>query len=383
MDKLELDSGHHHDRSCAIGGTDEQEETKSSPEYPRGALTVEKSSTCHCSNPAPTNSNSESSTGCSRDNPFVRELLGPDIDCVICSRLLLDPVTVPCGHSFCKQCLQRALDFANVCPSCRSVMHFDDLVTLPVSTVLRNIIETALPQEYSMRRREVEAEVEMSVTNLFCRMPLFVLNVVVFPGQESSYCIFEPRYRLMLRRVMQGSRRFGLVSLRRCAESNMEICDVGCVLEVTSCRRLPDGRSLIDTIGRERFRIVEREELDGYFIARTQRVQDEEPEPSEAISATQRARRLVLELLHNGGRGTGPSAVRALLEVGTVPDESVSASKFGMWLATRAIVDHDERQSLLEETNPVQRLVSIARMLEQENRVSSHPRSGQGDCALQ
>ena len=35
-------------------------------------------------------------------------------------RLLFQPVTVPCGHSFCRECLARLFDHSPYCPVCRA-----------------------------------------------------------------------------------------------------------------------------------------------------------------------------------------------------------------------------------------------------------------------
>lgn len=37
----------------------------------------------------------------------------------IFSRLLFEPVTTPCGHTFCLKCLERCLDHAPHCPLCK------------------------------------------------------------------------------------------------------------------------------------------------------------------------------------------------------------------------------------------------------------------------
>lgn len=43
------------------------------------------------------------------------------------------------------------------------------------------------------------------------RLPIFPLDIVCFPAQKFPMHIFEHRYRLMLKRVMRGSRKFGIV----------------------------------------------------------------------------------------------------------------------------------------------------------------------------
>lgn len=37
-----------------------------------------------------------------------------DFDCTLCLKLLYEPVTTPCGHSFCRSCLFQSMDRGNV-----------------------------------------------------------------------------------------------------------------------------------------------------------------------------------------------------------------------------------------------------------------------------
>jgi Lon protease-like protein len=47
--------------------------------------------------------------------------------------------------------------------------------------------------------------------------------------------------------------------------------DFGTMLEIKSVRILNDGRSMIETRGTYRFRIMERGTMDGYMVARIER----------------------------------------------------------------------------------------------------------------
>jgi hypothetical protein len=33
-----------------------------------------------------------------------------DFECTLCLKLLYEPVTTPCGHSFCRSCLHQSMD---------------------------------------------------------------------------------------------------------------------------------------------------------------------------------------------------------------------------------------------------------------------------------
>lgn len=88
------------------------------------------------------------------------------------------------------------------------------------------------------------------------RLPLFPLNVVLFPDAPMPLHIFEPRYRQLLSDCAEGDRRFGLC-LPGGEQSMPAAGTIGTVAEIVEAQALPDGRSNILVEGRERFRIVE------------------------------------------------------------------------------------------------------------------------------
>lgn len=81
----------------------------------------------------------------------------------------------------------------------------------------------------------------------------------------------QPRYRLMLRRCLASpTPRFGMVMPRQNANTT-DSNDYGTMLEIRSVQMLSDGRSMVETYGTFRFRILERGSLDGYSVARIER----------------------------------------------------------------------------------------------------------------
>ena len=85
------------------------------------------------------------------------------------------------------------------------------------------------------------------------RIPLFPLNVVLFPGAPLPLHIFEPRYRQMVKDCLEEKTEFGmLLSLPN------GVAHVGCTAEIVEvAKRYNDGRMDILTVGRVPFRVVE------------------------------------------------------------------------------------------------------------------------------
>lgn len=319
------------------------------------------------------------------DHSSLLASLADTFDCVLCSKLLFEPVTTPCGHTFCRGCLSRSIDHTDTCPLCRTVLHLEDPTALPISNILRNAIQICFPQEYDARRKEVE-ETTPSAENAMNRLPLFPLNAVVFPMQRFPMHIFEPRYRLMLRRIMQGSRKFGLIALKRTRDGSLALRDVGCVLEVTKADRFPDGRSLIETVARERFKVHDWDELDGYLVGRTDIYHDTEDTETEEVDEIEgKVRDIVEKLMEKGSRV--PTMQHALQRAGDVPKKSQGPGALGMWLAGMLVSDDNERQNMLEMRNSARRLREMMSILERFRESAAATAEANGDsgreCCIQ
>jgi Lon protease-like protein len=117
-------------------------------------------------------------------------------------------------------------------------------------------------------------------------LPLFPLNVVLFPGQTLPLHIFEPRYRIMIQRCVENSEPFGIVLAQN--EEPDEPCDIGTSARVTEVKRLPDGRMNILTLGEERFKLHDfRVGEDDYLIGDvTAYPFDESIAPAEDLTKT-------------------------------------------------------------------------------------------------
>ncbi|XP_069027074.1 LON peptidase N-terminal domain and RING finger protein 3-like [Embiotoca jacksoni] len=201
----------------------------------------------------------------------VGDLLDPaDLECSLCMRLFYEPVTTACGHTFCLQCLERCLDHNAKCPLCKEELSEYLVQRQYCKTVLmENLISKYLPSEL-MERQKIHQEEMAELSNLNKNVPIFVCTMA-FPTVPCPLHIFEPCYRLMIRRCMEtGTNCFGM-----CLGDNLKgFADYGCLLEIRAVKFFSDGRSVVDTIGRRRFKVIQHSERDGYNTADIEYLED-------------------------------------------------------------------------------------------------------------
>src|SRR5580658_1480734 len=126
-------------------------------------------------------------------------------------------------------------------------------------------------------------------------IPLFPLDVVLFPGTPLPLHIFEPRYKEMMAECLAQSRMFGVV---RALEQGL--ADVGCTAEIVSIvKEYPDGQLDLVTEGRRRFEIVGVNQERSFLQAEVLMIEDGPGAPSQADTA--RAVQLHSELLAIAG----------------------------------------------------------------------------------
>nr|WP_297805997.1 LON peptidase substrate-binding domain-containing protein [Tepidiforma sp.] len=88
-------------------------------------------------------------------------------------------------------------------------------------------------------------------------LPLFPLRTVLFPGMRLPLRIFEERYRVMIRELLENGGEFGVVLIREGPEVGPGAIpyDVGTAARLESCEETDGGRYLVTVRGTWRFRI--------------------------------------------------------------------------------------------------------------------------------
>lgn len=208
----------------------------------------------------------------------LREVTYQELDCLVCYNTMLEPTTTTCGHTFCRRCLARVMDHSNICPFCRRNLHISaSLQTNQCgNAILTSLLDGLCPDLVASRTAAVKSE-EQAGDEVF-NTPLFICTLAM-PAMPTFLHVFEPRYRLMMRRVLEGNRQFGMVMCNRTSSSQGELGTVpfleyGTLLEIVNYELLRDGRSFVETRGIGRFKVRAHGMLDGYNVASVERVED-------------------------------------------------------------------------------------------------------------
>jgi Lon protease-like protein len=182
-------------------------------------------------------------------------------------------------------------------------------------------------------------------------IPLFPLNIVLFPDGPLPLRIFETRYYDMVRRCMREGRGFGVVLIREGREVGPQATDVhevGTLAEITDFHQLSDGLLGLSCVGRQRFRILSRRrQTDGLNLGDVQWI-DAEP----LLSVPPRHARLAT-LLRN-----------VLPQLGEVYAQIEMRLEDAAWVGCRLAeilpIPVADKQSYLELVDPLERLDRLA-----------------------
>jgi len=179
-------------------------------------------------------------------------------------------------------------------------------------------------------------------------LPLFPLNVVLFPGMALPLRIFEQRYRLMISRCLEEQRPFGIVLIKKGREVGEPAVPfpVGTSARIEQVERLQDGRMNILTRGEGRFRVLEVVQNHPYLVGRVEEFPEpEENRGEELVEQVQQAYSEYVRTLI-GLRGGWVRDV-------STPKDPVSLSYF---VAHTLRIELPNKQRLLETPNAHERL---------------------------
>ena len=188
-------------------------------------------------------------------------------------------------------------------------------------------------------------------------LPLFPLpEVVLFPNEVLPLHIFEARYRLMLKSVLETDSLFGVV---KWDPNTKSMANVGCCAHIIKHQTADDGRSNIITIGQQRFQVLEIVRSTPFYTAIVSWIDDE---ISQNLQDLDILRDSVIQALHDVVNLTSKLTNSQKILPDKLPNNPMELS---FWIGAHLGGPvSDEQQRLLEEKDTYIRLQREFEMLD-------------------
>jgi hypothetical protein len=195
-------------------------------------------------------------------------------------------------------------------------------------------------------------------------LPIFPLGSVLFPGVSMPLHVFEDRYRLLVRTLLddvsEGDRAFGIVAIREGYEVGSRgvhsVQRVGCEAKLTAVEPLDDGRFDIEVLGGRRLRVDAIDPSGDYMVGEVAWLP--EPTGTTADVAARTARSTF------GRYRAELSEVRGVHVLGG--DLPTSPVPLSYALAATCLLTLQQRQRLLEVGDAASRLRLLSNLMRHE-----------------
>src|ERR1700736_1052095 len=193
-------------------------------------------------------------------------------------------------------------------------------------------------------------------------LPLFPLNVVLFPHMALPLHVFEQRYRQMIGDCLEEGHSFGVVAIREGSETGPSTpYDVGTLAKIVRIDRLDDGRMNLLVMGASRFAVVRTADDRPYLRGEIRII----PESGDDLDATARLTEVTAVSFRQYS-----NLLREL--VGRQPDEAeppMEPELLSYLIAAALNLQVPEKQTLLAEPRTDARLGLEVVMLRKESRL--------------
>lgn len=189
-------------------------------------------------------------------------------------------------------------------------------------------------------------------------LPLFLLSgVVLFPREVLPLHVFEYRYRIMLKTVLETDQRFGVIN---CDPETGEPSAVGCCTEILQHHSMEGDRSAIVTRGQQRFRVLNRVRDNPFCIGLVSWL-DDAPLTADLTDLVRKVHGALGDVVKLSAKLSGKS-FRLPEDIPSDPEE------ISFWLASRLDNATVAQQYLLETTDTADRLQQEYALLDQARR---------------
>ena len=178
------------------------------------------------------------------------------------------------------------------------------------------------------------------------RLPLYLLDHVLYPQSRLPLHVFEPKYKELAAHCLGQEVPFGVL-----LSEDEDMARTGCTADIEEVTREYDNGELdLVVVGRQRFQVLEVHQTTSYLTAEVSLIQ--EPQKSASSELRERAITQHMKLLEFAGRTVRPSVYE-------------HAGEISYLLAQNAGMNSEQQQHLLELLTEDERMAYLVSYFEE------------------
>ena len=197
-------------------------------------------------------------------------------------------------------------------------------------------------------------------------IPLFPLNVVLFPGMVLPLHIFEERYKIMMHMCIEAKKPFGVALIREGQEVGpvAQPHEVGTMAAIKNVNQRKNDELDIVAVGMNRFRIHEMVDTRAYPSAEVSDYPIEEGNRDRAQKVAVHVRTMFIDYVK-----TLEEAANLKLKINEVPDDPDTLASL---VAIAMQIELRDKQAIIECATTEKMLVVEAGLLARERMLLQH-----------
>lgn len=219
--------------------------------------------------------------------------------------------------------------------------------------MLKNIAKLLNSDMYALRLEEAKSEMTQFTSSQYA---IFYYNECLFAGSKLSLHLFEPRYKIMMQRVIQSSRKFAYVP--NFINYKASIGDVALIANIIEAEFLADGRCLLEAAIEGRYIISDHFIEDGTQGLHFCRLDELHDDPLDAENTTLATQLLTMISTFSNHLISTNMLSRIESKYGKCPP-AFNIADSSIWYLSISPIQENQKLNLLKSKDTIGRLRAI------------------------
>lgn len=193
------------------------------------------------------------------------------LECSKCAQIMVKPMTMHCGHAYCRLCALKTKIECEGCVKCpRPLPRYNYLQDqAAVNCLLERAIalyqqdrgsqdtnpSPSISSSSALVPPSAYAQQQQQQQQLLFSKPIFVTGVVILPRQHVRLPVMALNHLRMLRNAVYADSQYHGLCIAAVHRGRPSLSQYGTIVEIVSAEQYSNNSIILDVVGRERFRV--------------------------------------------------------------------------------------------------------------------------------